>query len=412
MTTGPPESSLLQPSEPGAVPHVLFVDDSDQVDPAQLQTTLRPHGVEVRLRHPEETLRSDLDWADLVVVDYFLTSWPERDDTASVARAPYNGLAAAAAMRSALLPALTERGPGSVLPRSVAFALWSSNLTEATFDLPEVVLPHVFSRENNLEWAFRRDDLLYEQGGRQIALLAQSVTQLPDRWPPRTSEAERQLMTMLSLVSAESDAASEQDLWHEDARREVLDCRPPLHELSERSHGLALLRWLLHRILPYPCFLLDDRQLCARLRVEAIEGGESTDLPLLEALEPYRYAGTLAGFDGRRWWRAGVEDWIFNATNGQSGNPRAVAALALRHGAATARPWLRPVLVINGDLVRSPDFAEVEQTVRVRPDDWPVYADDAYALRAEASEDQGLRALVEPPDRPLLDRGSDGGDEN
>jgi hypothetical protein len=404
----PGDSNLPGLDKAKAIPHVLFVDDSDQVEPAQLRNQLQPHGVEARLRHPEETIESDLDWADLVVIDYFLNFWPERDNTDSVARKPCDGLAAAASMRSALLPSLAERLPGTVPPRSVAFALWSSNLKEATFELPEVVLPHVFSRENNLEWAFRRDDLLHEQGERQIALLAHAAAGLPSQWPPQPSGAEHQMLTMLGLLSPRGDDAFSREyiLWQDDARSDVLNCRPPIHELSARSHGLALLRWVLHRIFPYPCFLLDEQQLCARLRVDALEGGAAVGPSLLEALLPYQYTGTLAGFGGNRWWRAGIEDWLFNATDGQPGSPHAVSELARRHGALAGRQWLRPVIVLNGDLSRSREFVEVEQTVRIRPDDWPVFADDAFALRELAAEDPTLRALVQPADQNLLDRAS------
>jgi hypothetical protein len=112
----------------------------------------------------------------------------------------------------------------------------------------------------------------------------------------------------------------------------------------------------------------------------------------------------LAGFGGNRWWRSGIEDWLFNETDGQSGVPSIVAELARRHGATTSHAWRRPVIVLNGDLSRSREFAEVEQTVRIRPDDWPVFADDAFALREQAVEDPKLRAMVQPADQPLLDR--------
>lgn len=383
------------------VPHVLFIDDSELTSQLELERNLGQHDVNVRLRPPEEAIESDLRWADVVVVDYFLTNWPERDDTASVARAPRDGLAAAASIRSALLPPLTERGPGSPAPRAVAFALWSGNLKEASFDLPEVVLPHVFSRENNIEWAFRREELLADEGARQVALLAYAVQALPERWPREAPLAEEQMFAMLDLGTGEE--TSGEKFWIADARRQALDCRPPLHELSERSHGLVLLRWLLHRIFPYPCFLFDELQLCARLRVDALEGGHTDVDSLYRTLAPYEYTGMLAGFRGRRWWRAGVEDWLFTATEGQSGSPGEVASIAKCHGALVTKTWVRPVVVIGGDLARSSTFAEVEQTVRVRPDDWPPFADDAFALRDEARVDPGLRDLVDPADRPLLE---------
>jgi hypothetical protein len=383
-------------------PHVLFVDDDELANQQQLQAALAQYDVEVRLRAPEEVYQSDLRWAELVVVDYFLTDWPERD-VESVARSPQDGLAAIGSMRSTLLPPLAERGPGSSPLQAVAFALWSANLSEASFNLPSEVLPHVFSRENNLEWAFRRDQMLMGPAGQQVALLAHAVRELPDRWPAEQTDAEEQLFSMLGLADDDATGQDFANFWRTDARKEALGCRPPLHELSARSHGLALVRWLLHRIFPYPCFLLDDLQLRARMRVDDLEGGEG-ELPLMEALSPYRYTGIMANFDGRRWWRAGIEDWLFTATDGQSGNPRAVAEAALRHGARTDRTWIRPVVVIGGDLARSEEFAEVEETVRVRPDDWPVFADTAYARRSEVAEDPDLRALVDPVDRaPVID---------
>lgn len=380
-------------------PHVLFVDDSELADPARLRELFEPAGIASRLRHPESTNRSDLEWADLVVVDYFLSNWSERDECDSVARAPFDGLAVASTMRSALLPVLTDRTPGVVPDRTVAFALWSSNLKEASFDLPAVVLPHVFSRENNLEWAFRRSDVEGGDGVRQIAVLARAVCELPHSWPTNRSGAEHQLFAMLGIYEVE-----ESTYWMLDAKSDVLGCRPPMHELSARSHGLVLLRWLLHRIFPYPCFLLDEQQLRARLRVDSLTGGTVANVGLLESLDPYVYTGVLSEFAGRRWWRAGVENWLFNETSGESGNPRAVLAVALRGGATVRGQWLRPVIVINGDLERETEFFEVEATVRIRPDDWPVYADDAYALRSAAAADPALAALVDIADRDLIDR--------
>jgi hypothetical protein len=306
-------------------------------------------------------------------------------------------------MRSALLPSLDERGPGSVPGRAVAFALWSGHLAQATFELPEVVREHVFARANGLEWAFDHKAVLDGDAGRQIAVLAHGVLGLPASWPPRSdgTASQNQLWHLLNLQHSDGEAT----WWMDQARADVLDCHPPLNELSERSHGLVLLRWLLHRILPYPCFLLDEQQLRARLRVDAlIRPGTQrpSDSPLLTALRPYEYSGLLRDFIGPRWWRSGIEDWLYKVTDGRAGDAREVAQAALELGAICQHEWLRPVVVTTGDLARSNELVEVEETVRIRPDDWPPYADDAFARIEDVYRDPSLAVLVDPADRDLL----------
>jgi len=309
-------------------------------------------------------------------------------------------------MKSSLLPSLEERTTGSVPRRTVAFALWSGHLAAATFDLPEVIREHVFARENALEWAFGQKATLDETAGRQIAILARAVIGLPDDWPSRNDgqASQERLWRLLGIESVEGT----QTIWREQAQENVLDCHPPLNELSQRSHGLVLLRWLLHRILPYPCFLLDEQQLRARLRVDTLtrsDPKESGDSPLLEALMPYQYSGLLSGFSGPRWWRSGVEDWLYSATDGRAGDAREVARVAMGLGADRKHEWLRPVVVTTGDLARSNELVEVEKTVRIRPDDWPPYADDAFARITDVHSDRSLTALVDPADRYLLTDG-------
>ena len=72
--------------------------------------------------------------------------------------------------------------------------------------------------------------------------------------------------------------------------------------------GLLFLRWMLQRVLSYPCFLLDETWLASRLTVtpasvrEALPGGLGDGL-----LGPAEYRGILVDFRGKRWWRMGVE---------------------------------------------------------------------------------------------------------
>src|SRR3954465_1974740 len=100
-----------------AAGHLLLIDDDQANEGPAIGSQLAPYDVQVRFRHPESVLATDLEWANVVVVDYFLTSWSERDELDSVARAPKDGLAVISVLRSQLLPSLGDRRPGfSVKP--------------------------------------------------------------------------------------------------------------------------------------------------------------------------------------------------------------------------------------------------------------------------------------------------------
>lgn len=373
---------------------ILFLDDGQSVTERDLRALLEPQAVTLRLLHPEEVEQDDLERCNVVVVDYFLEDWPQRDDAASVARAPRDGLAVAATLRSRLLPPLDRRSLSAAPARPLAFALWSANLSAATFGLPAAVRAHVFARENNLEWAFDRGEITSGAAIVQVADLAHAVRLLPEDWPGRDDgdAAVQKLAGLLALPDGP---------WAEDALDQVLSCHPQVFELSERSHGLVLLRWLLHRVLPYPTFLLDEDYLRARLRLDALP--EDPAAPLWEALEPARYRGILPRFGGRRWWRAGVEHWLWDATQERSGDPSAVRGVALELGGTATRQWRQPVVVSDANLRRRRELMEIGDTVRLQPDDWPPYADHAYGSREEAREEPTLAAMVDQLDRHLLD---------
>lgn len=382
--------------------HVLFIDDEETREKMAQIRELTDSGVLGRLRHPEEVDDMDLTWADVVVVDYFLEHWQERDGASSPARRPLDGIAAIASMRSSLLPKLHDRGKGSPV-RPVAFALLSGHLPEASFNLPTAVIRHVFSRENGIEWAFQRDEIGTAAFGNQLASLGDAVRLLSAGSPWRSEEAAVELDRLLGLTSVESEGADARN-WIDRARDEVLSCHPPIHELSARTHGLVMLRWLLHRVLPYPTFLLDENQLCARLRVDNLATpGTTRPNPLEDALREVEYVGALHQFHGRRWWRAGVEDWLYRRTDGNSGSSEAVARVAIDLGARRETAWQRPVVVIDESLAARPRFAEADEVVRVLPDDWPVYADAAYAAIEDVLASDLLASLVAPEDRDIVE---------
>ena len=104
----------------------------------------------------------------------------------------------------------------------------------------------------------------------QMLLLAEGCTasfQANGRKIRDSTEMVQQLLDM------DEDDESFERCWHD-----VKDCRVPVEELSEGGHSILFIRWLLHQVLPYPCFLWAEHWVAARLGIsiealrEVLEG--------------------------------------------------------------------------------------------------------------------------------------------
>ncbi len=194
--------------------------------------------------------------------------------------------------------------------------------------------------------------------------------------------------------------------WATRAVVELGRCRPPLHELSTWTDGLAVLRWLLHRVLPYPCCLLGVPELALRLRVEVAWLAENlqTGQRLRDAVESTRYRGLLEEFLEHRWWWAGWESLL---RSGPRGEPNSIPDLhaLLEHLAGVAPKPLsiaQPVLAYNAN----GRFVSIEpraNCVRILPDYWPAYADEAWAKIEDAKNDDAVMRLVIPSDVAVVE---------
>ena len=108
------------------LPRVLAVDDQPDDLRAQLKLGLGDRAIGEVL-HPREVELRHLEEADLVLVDYLLTNWPERD-AATLAMQPASGLALAVLLR--------EHVDKSQQDRLTAFALHSGHLEQVRGRLP------------------------------------------------------------------------------------------------------------------------------------------------------------------------------------------------------------------------------------------------------------------------------------
>ena len=369
-------------SEHRKKPVILAVDDKPDDLRSAMETELNDRAL-VEVLHPSDIEQEDLDKANLVLVDFSLDDWPERNKQPTPFKIK-TGLALATVLRER-----TGRD------RLTAVALLTGRLTQVRDRIRLPHASHVLARLNNLEWVFEKADA---ERFDQMVLLAQSTQQLSGAWPadePRSTHRARDLLCM------NQDAS-----WFDRCWRDVRECQPPVHELAGGDHGVLFVRWLLHQILPYPCFLWDAYGVAARLRmrVDDLERLVKADNALARDLQQRRYTGILAGFLGDRWWRSAIEDYAWELADSSSSNSeRSMENLCDKAG-ENLDLWRldHPVVCLDDSLQPSAEFISASDAVNLRPDHWPAFADAAWMKIATMVADPALRAMVDPLDEYRL----------
>lgn len=359
-------------------PTILIVDDELRAAKGLKQRI--GNQAKVITRIPEEVTRADLKKADLILVDFELHG---KVDEVPIIQPP-NGLALSTVLREQI----REMDPRKV----TGVALYTGQLQQISGTIPDEVRGFVVARLTNLEWVFEKSA---DNTEITAVSLAAAIKRLPRSWPEDSSEAAKDLHRFLGLKrNAPFLAAAEED---------IATCHPPVHELSNASHALAVVRWLAQRILPYPAFLMDRMALAARLRLTP----RRLDLLLAvkskfrDALDEVAYSGALADLYGLHWWRAGIDELIFEWSEGTGEVEVLQAKIQNLAGKELSFSDSEVVPVIDSSY-RADRVAPIESALRLRPDDWPVFADDAWAERVEIEGDPRLRGLLAPPDLELV----------
>ena len=368
-------------------PFILIVDD--EPDQVQHEVAL---GLEDRadscVVHPRNIRLSDMEDADLVLVDFRLDKWSEVHSERGISRQPATGLGLSAILR--------ERLDQSDRDRLTAFALHSAHLQDIRGRIPSATFPHVIAHLNNLEWTFSKlEDRRFEQ----MVCLAKAVRRLPRRWPqdPNGSVSE-----VRRLLEVDNNAKYCDRCW-----RDVLECRVPIRDLTEGTHGILFIRWLLHQVLPHPCFLWADYWVAARLRisVETLRAILAGDSQLAVDLMSMRYSGILAEFLGDRWWREAIEGYVWSLAEECKANDMELGeALGQRARMDLKTIDVNPAVVcVDTDLKPTGKFLTPADALSLRPDYWPPFADSPWVDINTAREHPDLYYVVDPLDRYRID---------
>ena len=364
-------------------PSILIVDDEPDTLRDAVALELGEHSM-VSVVHPHDVEMSHLENADLVLVDYRLENWAERAAQSVISLQPATGMALAVVLREHV----DRSGKDSL----TAFALHSGHLGDVQGRLSATTAQHVLARLNNLEWAFpKTEPRRYEQ----MVILANAVVKLPRTWPNGPEDSTVEVKRLLKM---DENASSFDRCW-----RDALECRAPVDDLMEGAHGIVFARWLLHQVMPYPCFMWGEHWVAARLRISvaSLRAVEDAGSRLAEDLRSMRYSGILAGFLGRRWWRGALEDYIWELAGGYAaGGERLREALAERAGVELEAIEPNPAVVcVDSDLQPQERFLSPATAVPLRPDHWPAFADSAWMGIEDVRADPALQSMVEPLDR-------------
>lgn len=364
-------------------PTIVFIDD-DQEELTPLAKNVEYAGMlGCKVDSPEDVDIELLRNADLVIVDFNLDKWIDKLDNQKLSHVPSNGIALSAVMREHYRkPSLTHYPP-------TGFALITGEPTKVC-STPGEQRPHVVARLSNLEWYFEKQDDP-QKNVRQIASLASAIHGLPQKLSNEIVGFE----TLMELLGVQvSDALAQR------YSESVSYCRPPIHHLSKESGGLVLIRWLLHRILPHTCFLLSQTELAARLRVspKSLSKELNSGNQFSEALSPYLYRGLLADFDGSRWWRGGIEQLLWDLTDGSSMDSEAIFKATCQLGGSMLEKTDLdyPVATINETLNTESTLSDIEDVCSLQLDDWPSYAEPAYMRKDLLDTHQELKLFVAP----------------
>jgi hypothetical protein len=367
--------------EQDETPTIVFIDDN-QEELKPLAESVAKRGMQgCKVDSPEDVDFDLLHSADLVIVDYTLDRWINSVGVSNLSQIPPNGVALASVLREHYRkPALKHAPP-------TGFALITGDPGNLC-STPGERRPHIVARLSNLEWYFEKQ-ADHEQNVQRIVSLAVAIRKLP----PMLSAEMVGLDKLMELLEVPKS-----DILFERYSDSVSRCRPPIHHLSKESGGMVLIRWLLHRILPHTCFLLDRYALASRLRVspESLEAELKTNTSFSQLLEPYRYKGLLSDFDGPRWWRGGIEQVLWEITDGNSTNTESLqnCLQKLNLSSLSFVDLTRPVVTLNADFQPESNLSNLSDTIALHLDDWPSYAEPAYMRRDVLNQNPDLEFCV------------------
>jgi hypothetical protein len=191
--------------------------------------------------------------------------------------------------------------------------------------------------------------------------------------------------------------------WSHHAFASMTRWSPPISEPSAgraSARGMtAVLRWLLHQVLPCPGLLVSPHYAAWSLGIELESfemAGKVEESSVAKLLRSARYTGLGSTLYPPRWWAAGIDfiGWqIRDSSYEKGGIQQALDALA--------GPGLHPlappekVVVVNSDL-QEEGVVAIDEAIEIYPPGWPAEALKLWMRLDEAVNDAAAKSMIEP----------------
>lgn len=208
---------------------------------------------------------------------------------------------------------------------------------------------------------------------------------------------------------------SADQVWTERAKEELRGARPPVSQKDgsgqEPCGPTQVIRWMCHRALPFPGMFLSDLYAAWALgmTVEAFQkmaeiatAKEKPEAPWLKELDAAEYGGPLWHFQGRRWWKSGIDHLVWKLdleASKQKDRTKAFASLAPNVEIGTLSSASAHVVTWTPELLEG-EISSIDEAVQLHPPGWPVEALDPWIRVADTENDAVLKAMIETADLP------------
>lgn len=303
---------------------------------------------------PEEVTKERLLKANLVLIDFKIDDWPSKAiEGIPEIGTPIDGLSLAHNVRRLLINADDKTPP--------AVALITNDYTSACKPLGGATLPHLLARLNGIEWVFKKD----HNPAIEIESLASACT--TTLYTVLTEASIEGRLNQLCIYLGINDP-EEQEFIAE----EIAYCAPPIHDLLKWEDGILILRWLLHRILPYPTMFVADTYLAERAQCDLGQLRRSLE-NLPDELKGVLYLGPGDGLFTKRFWRSKFERLLLS--KGISNSPQSIREYLSSILGTELRACPTPIVeVVDSSGTYGNEVAERSEASEAAIDDWPPFA--------------------------------------